>query len=273
MTYQLLALDLDGTVVESDLVISPRVPQAIAAAQARGVRVTIATGRMFGATMPFVRALGVRDPVICYQGGMVRHPHTGEIYQHALMPAAPAAESVALLLAAGLFVVAYIDERLCVAERRAELDMYLSYHPEGAEVVVAPDLPALVRETPPTKILFVAQPEQVGAQLERLGAHFAGTLSTVRSHQLFGELTPLGISKGAALATLAGQLGIPQARVMAIGDHENDLEMIRWAGLGLAMGNAIPAAKQAAKAVLPTVREDGVAVAIERYILNAEPSE
>ena len=88
MSYQLLALDLDGTVLASDLTILPEVRQAIREAQARGVHVTLATGRMFGATLPYVEELQINDPVICYQGALVRHPHTGEVYAHVGMPGA-----------------------------------------------------------------------------------------------------------------------------------------------------------------------------------------
>jgi hypothetical protein len=268
MHYKLLALDLDGTVMDTSLIISEPVLRAVAMARAHGVRVTLATGRMFGATLPFAQTLGVDEPLICYQGALIRHSRTGEIYEHITMPADLAAEGVALLLQAGLFVVAYIDERLCVAERRPELGLYLQWHPHGAEVVVEPELPALVATTPPTKLLFVADPPIVTEQLARLDAHFAGQLEVVRSHQLFGELTAPGISKGAALAKLAERLGIARQETIAIGDQENDLSMIRWAGLGLAMGNAILEVQAAATAIVPPITEDGVAWAIERYVLG-----
>jgi hydroxymethylpyrimidine pyrophosphatase-like HAD family hydrolase len=79
----------------------------------------------------------------------------------------------------------------------------------------------------------------------------------------------LGVSKGDALQRLADHLGVPQARVMAIGDQGNDVPMLTWAGVGVAMGNASPAAKAAADWVAPPFSEDGAAVAIERFILNA----
>jgi Cof subfamily protein (haloacid dehalogenase superfamily) len=268
--YRLLALDLDGTLIGRDLVIPERVMRAITAAQARGVAVTLATGRMFGATLPFAERLHLHDPVICYQGALIRHPVTGEIYAHVGMPGALAAEAILLLQAADIFVIAYIDERLCIAARRPELDIYMRWHPEGAEVVVVPDLAALLRQTPPTKLLFVAEPAIVEREMARLAAHFAGRLSAVRSHAIFGELTAIGISKGTALATLAAQLGVPREQVIAIGDQENDLPMITWAGLGLAMGNAIPEVLQAADAVIPPVDEAGVAWAIKRYLLGEE---
>jgi Cof subfamily protein (haloacid dehalogenase superfamily) len=292
VTYKLLALDLDGTTLNPDLSIHPAVSAAITAAQDRGVHVTLATGRMYGATLPYAKRLHVHGPLICYQGGLVRDTDTGEVYHHVTVPGALAAEAIELLLAADLFVIAYIDERLWVAQRRPELDMYLGWHPERPEVVIDPNLPSTIASasiarlllqtesahdpdlaetvvaSQPTKLLFVAEPELVARELMRLTAHFAGRLSVFRSHALFGELTPLGINKGTALETLAGRLGIPREQVIAIGDHENDLEMIRWAGLGLAMGNAIPEVQAVADAVIPPVDEAGVAWAIERYILG-----
>ncbi len=294
MTYKLLALDLDGTTLNAQLDILPEVKRAIAAAQAHGVIVTLATGRMFGATLPYAERLNIHGPLICFQGGLIRDARTGEVYQHTAVPGELAAEAIELLLAADLFVIAYIDERLWVAQQRPELDMYLGWHPERPDVVIDPDLASTIANAsiarlltqaesarapdladmavanPPSKLLFVADPPVVEREIARLAAHFAGRLSVFRSHSLFGELTPLGISKGVALAQLAARLGIPREQVIAIGDHENDLSMIEWAGLGLAMGNAIPDLRAAANAIIPSVDEAGVAWAIERYILQSE---
>jgi Cof subfamily protein (haloacid dehalogenase superfamily) len=292
MRYKLLALDLDGTTLNRQLAILPQVQRAITAAQEHGVVVTIATGRMFGATLPYARRLNVQGPLICFQGGLVRHSQTGEVYQHTTVPGTLAAEAIELLLAADIFVIAYIDERLWVAQQRPELDLYLGWHPEHPEVVIDPNLASSVANASiarlltqaetmqtanlaesvvanqPSKLLFVAEPAVVARELLRLTARFEGRLSVFRSHELFGELTPLGVNKGAALAQLAGRLGIPREQVIAIGDHENDIEMIRWAGLGLAMGNAIPAVQAVADEVIPSVDEAGVAWAIERYIFE-----
>lgn len=271
MDYQLVALDLDGTTVGHDLVIQPAVREAIAAVRARGIHLTFATGRQFAATLPFAAQLGLTAPLICYQGAMIRDPRTGETLLHTTMPAAEAAEAATALLAAGVFTIAYVDERLYIAERRPELDYYLQFHPEGAEVVVAPDLPGLLRQTPPTKILFVAGGQTVEDELARLALRFAHRLVVTRSHERFGELTAPGISKGIALAHLARHLDVPQERTVAIGDQENDLSMLGWAGLGLAMGNAIPAVRHATAATLPTVGEAGVAWGLRRYVLGEAP--
>jgi Cof subfamily protein (haloacid dehalogenase superfamily) len=265
--YRLLALDLDGTVVRHDLSVSPRVRNAIAAAQRAGVVVTIATGRMYGAAMPFARLLGVDAPLICYQGAVIQNASDGAIRFAATMPGAPTAEAIRYLAAHDTFAVAYIDEILHIAQRRPELEIYLSYHPEGAEVRLCDDLPAVVQQHPATKVLFVAQPEQVAPLLTGLAAQVGDRLVTTQSHALFGELTALGVNKGVALAELARQLDIPQSAVVAIGDQANDLEMVSWAGLGLAMGNAIDPLKAVANHVLPSIDADGVAVAIEQFLL------
>lgn len=270
MRYQLLALDLDGTVVNHDLSIDPRVNAAITAAQAAGMIVTIATGRMYGAALPFATALNIKQPLICYQGAVIRDAPSGHIRYTMTMPGAVTAEAVQMLLERDIFVVAYIDEVLHIAQRRPELDLYLSYHPEGAEVRLCADLPAVVAQYPTSKLLFVAEPEIVELTLAELQRGVGDRLVTTRSHQLFGELTALGVNKGRALAELAQQLGIPQAAVVAIGDQANDLEMIAWAGLGLAMGNAIPALKAIANQTIPSIDEAGVAWAIHHLLLATD---
>lgn len=265
MRYKLLALDLDGTVVGANLVIPESVRAGVARLLASGVYVTIATGRMFAATLPFAQQLGLNQAVICYQGAMVRDIGTSTTLAHFPMPTDLAIEAATVLAEADICAIAYVNEQLCVAKHRPELDMYLAYHPHTVDLVIVHDLAAFVAQNQPTKILFVAPPEVVGPALAQLTPHFANRLTTIRSHAIFGELTALDVSKGRALAALAEQLGIAQAEVVAIGDQENDLSMIEWAGLGLAMGNAIPAAQAIADAILPSVDEAGVAVAIERY--------
>ena len=97
---------------------------------------------------------------------------------------------------------------------------------------------------------------------------FEGQMEIVRSHANFVEGNPLGVSKGDALRRLARHVGVTQERVMAIGDQGNDVSMIRWAGVGVAMGNASPKAKAVAEWIAPPFSENGAAAAIERFILN-----
>lgn len=268
MPYELVALDLDGTTICHDLIVQDSVREAVAEARAQGVRVTIATGRQFLAALPFAQQLGITEPLICHQGALIRDPITDTVLHHQAMPARDAAEAARMLLDAGIFTIAYVDERLHIAAHAPELDYYLRFHPEGADVVVVPNLPAFLSQHPPTKILFVAEGPIVERELARLGVHFAHRIALTRSHEHFGELIALGVSKGVALAQLAEIFDVAQERTVAIGDQENDLPMLRWAGLGLAIGNAIPAVKKEAAATLPTVHEGGVAWGIRQYVLT-----
>ena len=269
MTYKLVALDLDGTVVGPDLTIAREVLEAIAAARRSGVVVTIATGRVFRAALPFVEQLGIDAPFICFQGGAVRDPRTGTaVFEHSL-PAEPARRLIEALLADGAYPVAAIGDRLHVVRMTDEFDIYVHYDVEAREqAVVAPNLAEVVAETPPLKVLFAGQPAVVAGHLEVLEAAFGGELDFVRSHEFFGEATAPGVNKGSALAALARHLGIGREQTLAIGDERNDIEMLQWAGLGLAMGNASRAVQEAADAVIPSVAEAGVAWALERYVLN-----
>ncbi|HMO60423.1 MAG TPA: HAD-IIB family hydrolase, partial [Roseiflexaceae bacterium] len=230
--YRMVALDLDGTTIGRDLTLHPAVPAAVAAARAAGIMVTIATGRMYGSTLPFARQLGIDAPLICYQGALIRHPGDGTTLAHWGMPAAAAAEAARDLIAAGICTIAYVGETLFAATHSPELDTYLGYHPDEVDIRIDPDLARVFATTPPTKLLFVAEPEVVDRELARLAPIFGDRLALLRSHTHFGELTALGVSKGAALARLAAQSGIAREHVLAIGDQENDLSMITWAGLG-----------------------------------------
>jgi Cof subfamily protein (haloacid dehalogenase superfamily) len=266
LTYQLVALDLDGTVLDRDLIIPPAVSAAIREAQARGIHVTLATGRMFGAALPFASALDIRTPLICYQGALIRDPLSGEVLEHTGMPGDEAADAATTLLAADIFVIAYVEERLCIAERRAELDYYLRFHPEGAEIVVAPDLPALLRDTPPTKLLFVAEPAIVERELARLSLRFAHRLVVTRSHEHFGELTAPGISKGAGVEWAARRAGISARELLVVGDSGNDLSMFAVAGTAVAMGQASAEIRAAAHLVTEPFDDDGSALALHALI-------
>jgi hydroxymethylpyrimidine pyrophosphatase-like HAD family hydrolase len=93
-------------------------------------------------------------------------------------------------------------------------------------------------------------------------------MQIVRSHGLFIEANPLGVDKGNGLAWVADYLGVPQSQVMAVGDQDNDVPMVAWAGLGVAMGNGSLACKAAADWVAPPFEEDGAAAAIERFVLD-----
>lgn len=266
MHYRLLALDIDGTVLGRDLRIPAGTIEAVRAFQAQGGRVTLATGRTLHTTAPFADALGVDGPLICYQGALIQDHRSGEVLLHEPVPPALAAEAVRRLLDAGVYVHAYIDDELYVPWVGAEVALYQSFSPRKLEVHPVDDLAAVVAARPPTKLLFIEHEDRVGPQLAGLQTHFVNRLHIVRSHAHFGELTAPGCTKGRALAQLAARLGIPQQEVIAAGDQFNDVEMVAWAGLGLAVRNGPPELLAVADRLIDGPEQAGVAAALRSVV-------
>lgn len=263
MTYQLLALDLDGTLIGPDLQVRPRDRQAIARAQAAGVRVTIATGRGFPVTQEYARDLGLATPVICYQGGLVKDPESGEVLYEAELPLDLYAEAVQLANNQNLDFTVYVGDTLYLQALRRSRDFYDQWFTVPLRQVndLVTDL-----DHPPIKFLIVAEEDEADEIENAWKAHFDGRLQIVRSHPLFVEGTPLGVSKGDALARLAEHLGIDREAVIAMGDNDNDRSMIRWAGLGVAMATAPEDLQAEADYVAPAQSQTGVAHVIDHFV-------
>jgi len=262
---KLLALDLDGTLFGDDGVIRPRVRRAVAMAVERGVTVTLATGRAFDVAARYARDLGIEAPLICYQGAVIQDMASGQILHAETLPADVLPQVIALAEARGWDLHFQRDGRIFVRQRRQDDQFYWLLF--GLPITEVPDLRAAIAP-PPNKFVITCDADQAEAVIAELRARFADHLNIIRSHAILVEGVPAGVTKGRALAWLAGYLGVPQAAVMAVGDQDNDVPMLAWAGLGVAMGGAAPAARAVARWLAPSLAEDGAAVAIERFILN-----
>ena len=265
---KLIAIDLDGTTLRhigEKFSVSLRVRAALAAAEVHGVQVVIATGRGVFATREFAKLLGVNAPAICHQGGVI-HDFTTETTLHEMTLPLPLACELAHLEAQymGWHAVMYLGEDVYIT-RKEYPDHFYDLVANGP--IVNPDLCAALQGHEPEKVLFIFAPEKIGEGLRILTEQVGNRAVVVQSHPMFAEVNPLGAHKGAGLAWLARHLGVAQEHVMAIGDQGNDITMIEWAGLGVAMGNGNPLAKQVADWIAPTIDEDGAAVAIERFVL------
>ncbi|MBN1261298.1 MAG: HAD family phosphatase [Anaerolineae bacterium] len=262
----LVALDLDGTVMDAHQYISPRVRRAIARSRQAGVQVTLATGRMFESAQPFAQQLGIDVPLVTGQGGWIQHPEeTGPLYHVSLDPEVAIAV-LALARREQWHVVLYAGGRIFLHELAFDSDFYDRLLGKNFEVVA--DLDAIVAKSMPDKLLFVAEPERIPYLGSGLRACVDGRAEVFRSHAYFIEVAPRHVDKGRGLSWLAHYLGTPQAAVMAIGDQENDLPMLAWAGLGVAMGDASPVVRERADWVAPSLAEDGAAVALETFVLG-----
>jgi len=270
LAIRLVALDLDHTLVGPDLILRPRVKEAVARTLARGVAVTIATGRGAGITGRYAAELGLSAPIICFQGGLVYDYRARRVlHEVRLDPAvipivAQMAERHGWNLQFETTTMSYLPR---VSGHPQELLDLLRLAGWRRVDNFATDLP----ETPYKFILTVgdgAQRDVLAAELSARLAEAGLNLTVVPSHPILVEGIPAGLSKATGLAWLADYLGIAREAVLAVGDNDNDAAMLAWAGVGVAMGDSSPAALAAAGWVAPSVAEDGAAAALEKYVLD-----
>ncbi len=261
MTYRLLTLDLDGTTFGNDLVIRPRVMQAVRAVQAAGVQVSLATGRMFQSALPFARQLGVSAPLICYQGAVIRPLDGSRPIWNKPVPLALAREAVCFALERGYTTNVYLDDQVFTQT----YDGNARFYEQLNRVTISPadDVMRLMRQRP-TKLVMISGEEGAEHIAAALRRRFDGRAQVVQSHRRFAEITALGVNKGSALRYLARRLGVPLRATVAVGDQQNDVPMLDVAGLAVAMGNAAPAVLEHAAMHAPPVSQDGVAWVIEQ---------
>jgi Cof subfamily protein (haloacid dehalogenase superfamily) len=264
MEIRLVAVDLDDTLLDRTRQISPRARHAIRCAVQQGVTVTIATGRMFCSAQPYAAELDLDVPLITYNGALIKCSKTGKTVLHRPLDSSTAAEVLGLFRQRGWYIQAYVDDVLYVKERDAKA----RYYEEIASVTAVPVGERLYSlNGAPTKLLAVAEPEEMQEIAASVRQSFGDRVYIAASKAKYLEITNPEVNKGWALAFLAERLGISRAEVMAVGDSLNDLDMVSYAGLGVAMGNAHDEVKAAASAVTSANDADGVAEAIEKYVL------
>jgi Cof subfamily protein (haloacid dehalogenase superfamily) len=265
MNVRLIVCDLDGTLVGEDFALSPRTCEAVRRARARGIVVTLATGRAYPSVAGFARQLGVAAPLICYQGAQIRTMEGALLYE-ATLPRQFLPEVIVYCQAGGWELAVYSGDEIYQTTRLYDDGYYDRWFSLPLHVV--DDLLAALPGEP-IKCIAIGPDRAAADRMEReLTALAAGRFQVMRSHAWFVEGLGAGVSKGEAAARLAAQLGIAREQVMAIGDSGNDAPLVEWAGLGVAMGNASPDVRAVADVVAPSQAEDGAVWAIERYGLG-----
>lgn len=272
---RLIALDIDGTIIDDGLTIGSRTRAAIRAAMDRDVAVSLVTGRMVSSAMRFARELALTGPVVGYQGGLIRampevgSMRLGRLLMHTPLPAEVAREIVHWSRAQGMDPHVNHLERFILRADDPRADDYSSFM--GAQAELVPDLVAAIRH-PVTKVLAVGEPPQPVEVAPLARAHFAGRADVTISHPRFLEFVAPGVSKGRAVRWLSRRLGVPLAATLAVGDQWNDFEMLDEVGHGAAMPTAPSAVQEVARYLARPVTEEGVATLIEQLVL-ASPSE
>jgi Cof subfamily protein (haloacid dehalogenase superfamily) len=260
----LVALDLDGTVVDSALRVTPRAIATIERAREYGVTTTIVTGRMFRAARPFAGHLGIEGPIICYQGAGIFEASSGRILRYTPLASAIALRVVAFAKARELHVQLYADDAFYVEKisRFSELYAYVS----GVSPNVVPSLEERFAHCDSGKAVIVTDVEKAEALSEELRTLLGAEAYVTRSNPEFVEVLPAGVDKGDALRYVARLLEVDIGATLAVGDSWNDIPLLRAAAFGVAMGSAPPAVKAAADAVVGDVAHDGVSEAYDRYV-------
>lgn len=268
---QLLVLDIDGTISGVSNEVQEPVLQAIQAVQAKGVQVAIATGRMYCAALRFHQAVRSSLPLIAYQGAWIQDPVSQKLHRHLPVSAQTAMQLLDYFEQDGLkqllSVHFYIEDQLYVREITPETELYCER--SGVAAIAVGDL-RQVMPAEPTKVLALSDDIEVIEKL--LGTlrqrYTPAELYLTTSVASFFEAANPFVNKGTAVRYLAEEvLGLQPANVMAIGDNFNDLEMLQYAGLGIAMGEAPPEVQAVAQWVAPSVEVDGVAEAITKFLL------
>ena len=266
---RLVASDLDDTLLGDDLTISLENKQAVQAVMAKNVVFTIATGRMFAAAAPFGYELGLPkdQPIICYNGALIKRL-SGETIYEAPLSVELGARIVQFGQERGWTVNAYHNYQLYVAEMNAQVESYLKLAQVPAHGVG--DLVSFVKdgERELSKILIISTPKQTPQRIQEIRQEFGGAAQIVRSKEMYIEITRPDADKGRALCWLAESMELTMEEVMAIGDSNNDVSMLKMAGIGVAVANGVDSAKQAAKYLTTSKNEHRVAEAIRVVVLR-----
>ncbi len=269
---KLVIVDIDGTIAGRSNQVTPAVKAAIKAAKAQGVRVGVATGRMYRSAVRFHHEIGADVPIMAYQGAWIQDPNTQKQYQHLRLEKSIARELIEYFqqshLPTDLSLHVYIDDQLYVQKVNMDTDNYTER--SGVDVIAMDDLREAL-STAPTKILAMHQDQDlIDRLLKDLKTKYPkDQLHVTTSVPIFLETTHPAVNKSTAIDYVARELlNIDASQIMTIGDNYNDVEMLTYAGWGVAMGNAPDPVKAYADWVAPSVDEDGVAVAIEKFVLR-----
>ena len=243
--------------------------RAVAEAMRAGVAVTISTGRMYSSAAAFARKLGLGGtPIICYNGAMISGEN-GDTPFHLRLDIDVAREMLAVFRERGIYVQSYIDDKLYIKDDSDK--NFLDYRKHFGIMGTAIGDSIFEPLTSPTKLLVKTNGfEASRALMKEFSERFAGRAYVTSSNEDFVEMMNPGADKGKCLRKLADILGVPMENVMALGDGDNDVEMIEIAGLGIAVANAREETKSSADDIAPSNDECGVAWAIEKYVLNGK---
>lgn len=268
--FKLIALDMDGTLLNEDKKISEENYLAIKKAKEKGVKVVLATGRPIKGIERYLDKLGLisnEDYCVTYNGSLVVNTGTKEVLTQVLLNS----EDVHYLYDLSKKLDINIHALTTSGCITPELSKYTELEIKMNEIPFTEiDFHTIDDTTSVVKVMFVGEENKLSSVIENLPEEVYEKYTVVRSAPYFLEFLDKNVNKGAGVKSLAEKLGINQHEVICVGDAGNDIHMIEYAGLGVAMGNAFPEAKKVANYITYSNEEDGVAHVIDKFILNPE---
>lgn len=272
--YKMLVLDMDYTLLNKNKEVSQGNKNAIKKAAEKGVLVVVATGRLYSSAKYYAKLLGLNTPVIASNGAIIKESHTNKTIYRSLLCEEAARKMIDVTKNHGLYChffaedVIYTEKIINISKRYTEWNRRFT-EADKVNIEVVPDLYELLNKEKGTILKAVVvddDDEKILAVRNEILK--TGMVTASQSLKDNVEVMNKGVSKGNAIHILAEMYGIKQEEIIAMGDNENDKSMIEYAGLGIAMGNAENCLKEVADYITGNYEEDGVAQAIEKFILS-----
>ncbi|PGT84839.1 MULTISPECIES: Cof-type HAD-IIB family hydrolase [Bacillaceae] len=268
MTYKMIVLDLDDTLLCDDHTISSRTKEALMKAQEQGVKVVLASGRPTFGMRDYANELLLHkfgSYILSFNGGKIINCSSNEEMFSSTLSAESVHQLFDISRRENVFIHTYIGDEIITMDENpfTKKESTLT----GLPIKMVSDFVQSVT-VPVVKTLMVAEPDVLKVVEKKLQEELDEHFSIMRSKPYFLEFTEKGVTKGTSLNQLIQRCGIKQEEVIAIGDSYNDISMIEFAGLGVAMGNAPQEIKDLANFVADTNMNDGVAKVVDEFILN-----
>lgn len=263
--YQWLVLDVDGTLLDPQHILRPRVAAAVVAAASSGLRVTLATGKLLRSIRPLLEQMKITGPQIVLNGAASQESETGEPLR--FCPLTPSDRRTIIELVRSydpdVLISCFGLDAISMDTLHPDLGIFAEYGENPPTLVpdlLAPDLDATA------KVLLYGGADQLANLRRQMRAHLPPGVIMTSTTADFLEFFDAQAGKGLALEALRVQLGISKEAVIAIGDGENDVPLLLEAGLAVAMANGTPAARAAASLIAPSNDQEGVAVVLEELL-------
>ena len=271
MDIKLIAIDIDGTLVNSKKELTAGVKAAIEKAKVQGIKVVICTGRPLPGALKLLAELGLDNDdnqyVVSF-GGAVVQSTSGKVIYHQGLTYEDFVDLEAIARKMNLHFQVISPDRIYTCNK--DIGYYTLYEANLVSMGISYRTPDELRDVPLIKGMFIDEPEILDPAIadRTYFGQLEDRLEFTKTAAFYYEAYTKGVSKGNAVAKLCEELGLTAENVMAIGDEENDISMIKFAGIGVAMENAVPAVKEVANEITVDNDHDGVAKVIEKFALK-----